>query len=224
MPKSPNPQSRPPWRKTKLVFYTWWSIQAAIPCLFILVSFISAAVAQPKPDPTHPNQKKKLLTILLEIVLPIANLTLFYYLVVKLRAVVAAARGIVASRTPRTRPRGFGWGLESAVATEAFWMSERKGAGILLAAATAWVPSWGLSTLSMLVPLVIMGKGLVSLILVLGLAVGGGSCLGHLAYVWGRSLKVLVMGSKGRGREGAEEEEDGEDGERLLPLAGEERV
>ncbi|KAK4443409.1 hypothetical protein QBC34DRAFT_386274 [Podospora aff. communis PSN243] len=233
MPKSTQLQLHPRWRKTKLLFYTWWAIQALIPVLLLLASLVSAAISHTKtskttpPNPTHPtdpNSKDTLLSILMGILLPLADLSLFYYLVVKLRAVVAAKSGVVSASSGRAFK--WGWSLRSALATEAFWMSDVKGAGMLLVAATVWIPSWGLSTVSMVVPLMFVGRGTVASLGVIGLVVGGASCLGHLVYVWGRSVRVLVVGLfwKARGRGNGVEEEDGEGGERLLPLVGEERV
>ena len=99
----------------------------------------------------------------------------------------------------------------------------------MLVAATAWVPSFGLATLGMVMGIMFLGKGLVALLVLVASLVGGVSLLGHLLYVWVRSIKVLIMGSSshaGKRRRVVEGVEDGdeESGERLLPLTGDGRV
>ena len=101
-------------------------------------------------------------------------------------------------------------------------MSERKGAAVLWIAAMAWVVTVGITMFLVLMATMVMKNSWVFNFVLL---IGGPSLIGHLVYVWGRSFKVLVMGSKkGRGVGKGEEGGDGEDGEMLLPLAGEGRV
>jgi len=232
MPKPQHPPSLR-WPKTKLTFYTWWTVQTSILSIISLASLINGIISplsggakpplQDPTQPTEPQTHEKLLTWVLGIAVPLANLALLYYLLIKLRVVVAEVADRSGYRSlPGSDSRRVRWyGFKSAMAAEKFLLSERKGAAVLLAATMAWVPTVGVSTLTIMMMAMFLGNGIGGFIVLLGLLVGGLGLVGHLVYVWGRSMKVAVMGPKnGRGLE-EEEGEDEEDGERLLPRGGE---
>jgi len=273
MSKPSHERKRPRWRKTKITFYTLWIVQTFFPCIFSVLSIISAVVfvvtgaragSKPKsppntnsPPPHAPpasgsgigvgveggeSSGQVALEIFLGIGMALANFALLYYLSIKLRAVLAASASDTAAAAAAAASAhavglkkrrgcccGPRCGLDSALATEDFLLTEKKGAAILLVAATAWVPSFGLATLGMVMGIMFLGKGLVALLVLVASLVGGVSLLGHLLYVWVRSIKVLIMGSSshaGKRRRVVEGVEDGdeESGERLLPLTGDGRV
>ncbi|KAK3316815.1 hypothetical protein B0H66DRAFT_306077 [Apodospora peruviana] len=220
--RQPPSQSQLTWPRTKLTFYIWWTMQTFIPCILSVVSLIGYAisiVSATKPPPRDKHDELTLVDLLLGIGVPLANLTLLYYLSVKLRVVVAGWHGM--RRRPSPPSLKSRW-FESALATQEFLLSTKKGAAVLFVAAAAWVPAIGVSSVAMVILVMFAGSGFGGLLGFVGLVIGGLSLIGHLVYVWGRSLKFLVMGSSNKGREVGE----GEDGEMLLPLplAGEERA
>ncbi|KAK0619048.1 hypothetical protein B0T14DRAFT_518470 [Immersiella caudata] len=220
MPKPPT-APRLTWPKTKLTFYILWTLQISIYCILLLLSFVPIRT-KPPSSPDDTSTRDRVTTLLYRFGVPLANFTLFYYLSVKIRVVLDWRRGARLGTGDGPSPVGTRsrW-FESAVATQEFWVSERRGAAILLVSSTVWIPAVALTTLGMIIPVMFVGKGFGALIILLLLVVSGPSLIGHFLYVWGRSLKVLAMGSAKRREVGQEDAEDA-DLEMLLPSDSEE--
>lgn len=233
-----------PWPRTKKTFYIWWILQDILPLLLSVGGLIGGIIegfSSDKKSDRGPDDLPLALVWVLAILQPLAHLTLLYYLSVKIRALYARVSvahrqagqqsGLVGSSGDSRWLAGFGRHFDSALEREEYFMESRKGAGILLGMSTLWIAAVGMATVAMLTFVVFLGAG--GLIGFVVLIVGGLSLLGHLVFVWGRSVKVLVLGAcagrgrggrRGREREGrrrggdVEEGEEEEDGERLLPL------
>ncbi|KAM7210749.1 hypothetical protein V8F06_013861 [Rhypophila decipiens] len=223
-----------PWPRTKKTFYIWWIVLEILPFLLAVGGLVGAFVAlfSDETKERGPGDLPLPLVCLITTLQLLAQSTLLYYVCIKLRALHTrinalhrAAAGTSRSSAAAGQGGGSRWliGFDSALEMEEWFMDRQnlKAAGILLGMSTVWIAVAGMTFAALLVLVMFLGTG--GVIGGLGGVVGGVSFLGHLIYVWGRSVKILVLGAWRRGRGGRRpggdvEEGDEEHGERLLPL------